>query len=411
MVKKYRYNIGEEVNGLKIVKQTVNKHKQKTYEVQSLEYLNAPTYIIAEYSLINGYGDAYSSGIRVFEGNSIYSVEHLKEYIVNIEEAKTIHAGSRKTIELLCKECGFSKKTEARLARRNGFNCLCKKLEKSNLYDVVEIRRYIIDIEEAKHTNKSSDKEIKCKCDNCSNIKSIKPRNLIQSGFNCYYCSKNVSYPEQFMLAYLKMKNLDFEYQFVFNNAKNLRFDFVNLENKMIIEAHGSQHYDDNSIWYDRTHKSDVAKRKYCKENGYVLIELDCRESTFEFIKNSIEQCEYLPNIESNEHDRICSIISKNKKYDIKDIIEMYRQGESTENIGLKYNTDRTTIASILKKNDIETKKPGKYKRKLNYNPEEILNYHRKGYTVKEIVRVLGLKPYNIYNTLRNNNLKPNKRR
>lgn len=281
----------------------------------------------------------------------------------------------------------------------------------SNLYDVVEIRKYIIDIEEAKHTSKSSDKEIKCRCDNCNNIKSIKPRNLIRSGLNCYYCSRNISYPEQFMLAYLKTKNLDFEYQLIFDNAKNLRFDFVNLRNKIIIETHGSQHYDEKCSWYNRTHKSDIAKRKYCKENGYLLIELDCRESTFEFIKNSIEQCEYLPNIESNEHDTMRSIISKNKKYDIEDIIEMYRQGESTENIGLKYNTDRTTIASILKKNGIETNKPGKYKREINYNPEEILNYHRKGYKVKEISRVLGVNVNNIYKTLKKNNLKPNKRR
>ena len=411
MVKEYSYNIGEEVNGLKIVKQLVNKHKQKTYEVQSLEYPNAPTYIVAEYSLINGYGDAYLSGKRVFEYNSIYSVEYLKEYIVNVEKSKTIHAGSRKTIELLCKECGFSKKSQARYFRDNGFNCFCKKVKKSNLYDVVEIRKYIIDIEEAKRTSKSSDKEIECRCDNCNNIISVKVRNLIRSGLNCYYCSINISYPEQFMSAYLKTKNLDFEYQFVFNDAKNLRFDFVDIKNKAIIETHGEQHYDKKCSWYDRTHKSDIAKRKYCKENGYVLIELDCRESTFEFIKNSIEQSEYLPNIESSEYDIMCDMISKNKKYDIEDILEMYKQGESTESIGLKYNADRTTIASILKKNGIETKKPGKYKRKLIYNPEEILNYHNKGYTVKEISAISGIKPNNIYKTLKNNNLKPNKRR
>lgn len=295
MVREYSYNVGEEVNGLKILKQTVNKHKQKTYEVQSLKYPTAPTYIIAEYSLINGYGDSYSNGKRVFEGNSIYNVEHVKKYIVNIEESKTIHEGSTKTIELLCRECGFSKKSQARHVRDNGFNCLCKS---------------------------------------------------------------NTSFPELFMLAYIEVKGLDFEYQSLLDNSLR-RFDFYNRKHNVVIETHGEQHYNKNSTWYKGAKEQDVYKRKYCKENNIKLIELDCRESTFEFIEKSIKNSE-LENISLDEKERMVNIINGNKKIPVKDIIESYKNEMSVNDISIKYNIGEHIIYNVLRSNNVKYKQRGK---------------------------------------------------
>lgn len=295
MVKEYRYNIGEEVNGLKILKQTVNKHKQKTYEVQSLEYPNAPTYTTPEYSLNSGGGDPYISGKRVFEGNSIYSVKHVKEYIVNIEESKTIHEGSRKNIELLCKECGFSKKHQARHVRDNGFNCLCKS---------------------------------------------------------------NISFPELFMLAYIEVKGLDFEYQSLLDNSLR-RFDFYNRKDNVVIETHGEQHYNKESTWYKSAKEQDIYKRKHCKENNIKLIELDCRKSTFDFIERSIKKSE-LEDISLDEKERMVNIINDNRKIPIKNIIESYKNGMSVRDISIKYNIGEHIIYNILRSNNIEYRQQGK---------------------------------------------------
>lgn len=295
MVREYSYNIGEEVNGLKILKQTVNKHKQKTYEVQSLEYPNAPTYVVAEYSLIDGCSDAYLSGKRVFEGNSIYSVEHVKDYIIDIEKSKTIHSGSIKTVELLCKECGFSKKYQARCVRDSGFNCLCKS---------------------------------------------------------------NISFPELFMLAYIEVKGLDFEYQSLLDNSLR-RFDFYNRKDNIVIETHGEQHYNKNSTWYKTAKEQDIYKRKYCKENNIKLIELDCKKSTFDFIETSIKQSE-LENISLDEKERMVNIINDNRKIPIKDIIESYKNEMSVNDISEKYNIGKHIVYNILRSNDVEYKQQGK---------------------------------------------------
>ena len=92
---KYKYQVGEVVNEtLEIVRQTkgeLRKNRiEKEYEVKSLVYPNAPTYIIGEYSLRDGTGCAYKFGNRVFEGNSLYNEEWAKPYLVDIEQAKTI---------------------------------------------------------------------------------------------------------------------------------------------------------------------------------------------------------------------------------------------------------------------------------------------------------------------------------
>lgn len=96
--KPHAYNIGEEVNGLKIVEQIreINGKRRKGYVVQSVKYPEAPTYKVPEYDLLKGNGDGYIRGLRVFEGNSFYSIKHLRRYIVDVEKAKQVTPSSNK---------------------------------------------------------------------------------------------------------------------------------------------------------------------------------------------------------------------------------------------------------------------------------------------------------------------------
>lgn len=304
MKNNFKYNIGEEVNGLIIIDQTRDeKYNYKTYLVQSIKFPDAPQYYMFETSLAKGRGDGYlAGGGRIYEGNSLYSKKEYRKYLVDVEYAKTIAP--------------------------------------------------------------SYSKKIKMKCPHCNKEKMISPHTLLKQGFSCGMCSKNISYPELFIIAYGEVKNLNLKHQVIFDDLKDKRFDFYN-EKIGAIETHGRQHYTDSGFMnYGDTIKSDKIKRKYCKENNIKLIELDCRESTFEFIKNSINECKYLPSILKEDEDKILKAIEKNKRYPIKDIVELYKNEKTTYEIAELYNLSHATIGNILKRNNIELRDAIKQRRR-----------------------------------------------
>ena len=262
-MKDYRFNIGEEINGLKIIAKT-RIGKKKGYTVQSLTYKNAEPYNVTEYSLKEGKGDGYVKGDRVCEENSLWSLKNLRKYIVNKERAKSIRKGSNEKVLLKCDKCEYTKRMVA--------------------YD------------------------------------------LYRYGFNCKNCSNNLSYPEKFFMSYLEAKDIEYQTQ-VKLKGTNRRIDFYIPLLDVYVETHGIVHYKEqyNSSWknsYERTKKSDQEKRKWCEENNKMLIELDCRKSTFEYIKENINSSGVLPKIHENEINKIEENIIKNSSNRSKEIIE-----------------------------------------------------------------------------------------
>lgn len=291
----FKYDINEIVNNsLKIKKQTNNKRYEKIYEVQSIAYPEAPTYFITEYSLVNGTGCAYVSHRRICEQNSLFSIESVKPYLVNVEEAKTI-------------------------------------APKSN-------------------------KKIKMKCPDCKREKYFSGKRFLNEGFSCPMCDRNISYPELFFISYSEVKGLKFEYQKSMNDLPNKVFDFYS-EDIGVVETHGIFHYEKGvgslSDAHEKSKESDRIKREYCNRKNISLIELDCRESNFNYIKNSINNCKLLPNISKDEESDILKTIAENKKYPIKDIVKLYKKGLSSVNIAKKYSLSSSTIRRILVKSDV----------------------------------------------------------
>ena len=76
MRKSYKYQVGEVVNEtLKIVSKTTlpnGRYKRKAYEVQSLAYPDAPTYVVNESKIVAGFKDSYKAGRRVYKGEDNY---------------------------------------------------------------------------------------------------------------------------------------------------------------------------------------------------------------------------------------------------------------------------------------------------------------------------------------------------
>ena len=346
----HRYQVGEIVNEtLKIVSQTtvlVGKYKRKAYEVQSMVYPDAPTYIVQERGIDEGNGCAYKSGNRVYEGNSLYALEWARPYLVDIEEAKTL-------------------------------------------------------------THKSG-KKIKVKCTNtsCESIKYTVVNKLVNRGFSCKHCSSNIKYPEKFMMAYLKVKGIEYEYQKVFEDFLNRRFDFY-VEGLGIIETHGEQHYNKegrNSIWknaHEKSALSDKDKRAYCERKGINLIELDCRESDFDFISSKIDDS-ILPDIKKVEKNKIKEIIQKNSFYDIPGMLKLYNKTESIYDVGKKYQLSPTTISNIFKRSGINIQEINK-----KYTEEEVISLYIELKSAVKVSSMLSISYNTVYRVLEKNKIQP----
>lgn len=297
----YLYSIDDNINGLRIIKQTRNKYNDKSYIVQSIEHSKAPTYMVTEMYLKQGGGCAYVRGRRIYEGNSLYRFKY--------------------------------------------------------------IRGNIIDIERAKHIAPYSNKKELFKCENnCGVTKKMTPNRLLTEGFSCPNCSKNITYPERFIIEYLKIKNIPYKHQYKFSNSKR-RIDFKVWINSIpyLLECHGIQHYKEqnSSVWknaYSHTKKSDEIKRKFAKDNKIILIELDCRDSDFNFIKEQIDNNIYLPSIVEGEVNSICENIMRNSKHDVKSIIKDYKSGMSMKKVADKHSTGVTVVKGVLKRNNIKTR-------------------------------------------------------
>ena len=194
-------------------------------------------------------------------------------------------------------------------------------------------------------------------CLQCKSSKVIREDVLVDKGLNCGKCSKHTSYPELFMISYLNVKGIKYEYQKVFKDLPNRRFDFYLPESNTVIETHGEQHYEEernNTKWdYSKTHASDIEKKKYCDKMGVLYIEVDCRKSEFKHIKSEVNSSLVLPHITKKEEYLVLEEIKRNKVYPINEFIYLYENGYSITDIGCKYNLNQSTIWRIFKRHNI----------------------------------------------------------
>ena len=109
--------------------------------------------------------------------------------------------------------------------------------------------------------------------------------------------------PEKFMANILNQLNIMFISQYSTEWSNNKRYDFYIPIKNCIIETHGLQHYEHRSFsknnpkTLEDEQTNDKFKRELALSNGIKhYIELDCRKSELEWIKNSIMQSN-LPNI------------------------------------------------------------------------------------------------------------------
>lgn len=139
---------------------------------------------------------------------------------------------------------------------------------------------------------RTDNRKISIICPLCNNKIKITPDHLTTRGLICRKCNDGFSYPEKFIYNLLQQMNVRFITQLNsshFDWIGSFRYDFYLSDYNCIIETHGGQHY--NGIKEEELKKiqdNDKNKKELAEKNGVNYVVLDCRESTIDWIKNSI---------------------------------------------------------------------------------------------------------------------------
>lgn len=127
-----------------------------------------------------------------------------------------------------------------------------------------------------KNTDKKKHSIWHCQCD-CGNTVDVDLSNL-RRGLS-KSCGCQSSRQEEEIIKLLTANNIDFKYQYKFNDLPNLKFDFF-IQDKYIIEYDGQQHFYytetgwDTQDHFNRTHKNDLIKNQYCFINNIPIIRI-----------------------------------------------------------------------------------------------------------------------------------------
>lgn len=220
-----------------------------------------------------------------------------------------------------------------------------------------DIAKLLLNPEHGYYLSKQSHKKDDFVCPFCGTISNRIVKSVTNYGFKCPVCSDGVSYPEKFVANLLKQLNIDFRHDISFEWSNSKRYDFYIKDLSLIIETHGIQHYSDDKTFFNRNdslekeRNNDIYKRELALKNGIEkYIELDCRYSDFDYIKNSIINSElnmllYLSNINWNSIEENC-IKSK-----VTEVCDIYNSGiKNLSDIANIVNLHISTVTDYLKR-------------------------------------------------------------
>lgn len=215
--------------------------------------------------------------------------------------------------------------------------------------------------EEAKQYSVHSNEEIYPVCPTCKTVSKNKisiSRLNSEHKISCKRCGDGISYPNKFVYSFLMQCGINFKAEEKFNWSDGKIYDFY--FNNTIIEAHGLQHYAENTLTY-RTLKeeqlNDELKYKLALENGIQnYIVLDCRESNASYIKNSILKSDLMKILDISENSIdwnkcnedacstrikiICEYYNSDKSISTTDVVKKFKIGRPTAIKYLKIGTE-----------------------------------------------------------------------
>ncbi|WP_283695808.1 hypothetical protein [Clostridium perfringens] len=267
-------------------------------------------------------------------------------------------------------KCGYEWKTRPSHLLR-GCGCpVCSnppKVVKLGINTIWDTDRWMCDLgvneEDAKKYGKGSHKKITVKCPDCGRKKKISISDIYTRKSISCSCGDGKSYPEKFVFNLLEQLEVDFETEYKPKWIDNKRYDFYISKSNIIIEAHGCQHYNGSfkrikstkrkNRTLEEEQQNDKYKREVALSNGIkYYIELDCRESNLEWIKNSILNSELanLFDLNNINWNKCAEFANKNIVKEVCDYWNNRRDNETTSNMGEKFKLSKSTIQNYLKK-------------------------------------------------------------
>lgn len=291
----------------------IDSFKKGTRNYLTIEYNGETHDIVAKsfecaqlYNVIFGNNGAqfqYEIGETFKDNNRDFTIID-REYRKISSKKGTVN---KKFYKFHCNVCGYENwKPESSINGKQKYGCpkchdsLCKVIEGIN--DIPTSAPWMIPYfiggeEEAKKYSKTSKKRIDMVCPTCGRIhKNIKIQYLnYHKKLNCV-CQDSMSYPNKFMYFFFEQLGVNFRIEKGFSWSGNKVYDdYVELDDgkTLICENHGAWHYTKNPLKHKMTledqQRNDKHKEDMAKENGidYYVV-LDCRESTKEWIVNSI---------------------------------------------------------------------------------------------------------------------------
>lgn len=255
----------------------------------------------------HGKACSFCHGRRVNKTNSLSerkpNVAEEWDFELNDLTPDKVTAYSHLSVWWLCREHGHSYK--ATISNRSagkgcpycsgqrilaGFNDLCT----THSY-LVEL---LVDHNDGYLYTSGSNKKLGWNCSKCLSYAGEKRISKVcVRGVICNSCSESLSYGERFVYNLLSHHEMVFEHEKEFIWSEKKRYDFYLPELNCIIEVHGLQHYQGAGFsglggrTVEEEKENDRFKESLAIENRidrYIVI--DARESSFDFIVNSVEE-------------------------------------------------------------------------------------------------------------------------
>ncbi|EPB8173244.1 hypothetical protein ACRTAL_002422 [Clostridium perfringens] len=291
-------------------------------------------------------------------------IDEKRDFIILNHEYRLIKEINRKWYKYRCNKCGNEDwMIEGHLLAGNGCPVCANQKAVLGINTIWDTDRWMCNLgvskEDAKKYTHSSSKTIMVRCPDCGKEKKTKPYVIYDNKSIFCSCGGGKSYPEKFIIELLNQLSVNFETEYSPSYIKPKRYDFYIKKCDCIIETHGRQHYKENTFKYcggrtlEQEQANDNLKRNMALSNGIKhYIELDCRESEMEYIKNSILNSELSELFDlSNINWTGCAEFAN--KNIVKEVCDYWNDKGEDENIKCLckiFKLSKSTITNYLKK-------------------------------------------------------------
>ena len=350
----------------------------------TIKYLNNNTiFKIRTYSILKcQLGELLNKRTHKFKIEIGQIVKDYKRYLVIIDkEYRVVKDTKYKYYKYHCNKCGNEDwlREGCILNQKQGCNACCPSPQKIvlGINTIWDKARWMCDLgvseEDAKKHTPNCSKKIIVKCPYCGKKKRKTPNDIYSLHSIGCTCGDGTSYPEKILISLLEQVKINYtnEYKPNWSNRKRYDFYFELNKKKYIIEVNGSQHYCDKfGSTLEEQQQNDQYKKELALSNGInYYIELDCRKSDLEWIKNNIINSELNNAFDLTKIDWIkCEEFALSNR--IKEVCDYWRihneinnEDLTTGDLGKEFNLQSQTIRDYLIK--------GAKLKWCNYNSKE----------------------------------------